>query len=237
MIDAEKFKKDGYVYDSLENYTDFFDFKKILKIKNFIDSKDVKRHSQYDYWFKYNNLSYAEKIVYDDLLIRDTHLETADFIYEMAHKYQIKKIQECKFYPTWVFGTSKDIEINSTIRNGDITEFETNFVKKYYSQYSDKNFEENLNLQFYNEGCEIKLHDDGKPEKRICVFLFFLNDEWEEENGGNLILHTLDGNSIKIKPTFPNFVVLDSDKNLLHEVELVKKGIKYNLVSFFSYKG
>ena len=39
------------------------------------------------------------------------------------------------------------------------------------------------------------------------MFLYFLNDDWNEENGGNLILHTKDGNSIKVNPVFPNFVV------------------------------
>ena len=68
------------------------------------------------------------------------------------------------------------------------------------------------------------------------MFLFFLNTEWDDTNGGTLIIHTKDGNSIKLKPTFPNFVVLDSKQNLLHEVELVNKDIKYNIVSFFSYK-
>ena len=45
----------------------------------------------------------------------------------------------------------------------------------------------------------------------------------------------LNGDDIRITPTFPNFVVLDSNKNLFHELEKVKKGIKYNIVSFYSY--
>ena len=52
----------------------------MVELKQFIDSKNIKRHSQYDYWYSYNNLSYAEKIVYNDLLIRDNDLETADYV-------------------------------------------------------------------------------------------------------------------------------------------------------------
>jgi len=51
-----------------------------------------------------------------------------------------------------------------------------------------------------------------------------------------LILHDLNGNDIKVNPIFPNFVVLDSDKNLFHEVEKVKNDIKYNIVSFYSHE-
>ena len=35
-------------------------------------------------------------------------------------------------------------------------------------------------MQFYDEGCEIKLHDDGRQENRLCVFLYFLNDNSED---------------------------------------------------------
>lgn len=236
MIELDEFKGNGYVYDSLENYTDLINFNKLSELKSFIDSKNIKRHSQYDYWFLYNNLSYAEKIVYDDLLKRDADLQTADYIYEMAHRYQLKKIKECGFNPTWVFGTSKDSEIDSNIRNGVLKEFQINFVKKYYPQHTDKFFEANTNLQFYDKDCLIKLHDDGKPTNRICVFLFFLNTEWDSTNGGNLVLYQKDNSEIILKPTFPNFVVLDSDANLFHEVQIVNEGIKYNVVSFFSYK-
>jgi Rps23 Pro-64 3,4-dihydroxylase Tpa1-like proline 4-hydroxylase len=135
-----------------------------------------------------------------------------------------------------VFGTAKDPDIDVIIRSDFLKEFQTKFIKHYYTQYGDKIFEGNTNLQFYDEGCQIKLHDDGKPISRICVFLFFLNSEWNDENGGNLILYTKDNKQIKLKPTFPNFVVLDSDINLYHEVELVKSDTKYNIVSFYSYK-
>jgi hypothetical protein len=236
MVSLEEFKNNGYLYDSLENYLDLIDFNKLVELKSFIDSKNIKRHSQYDYWYTYNNLSYAEKIVYDDLLIRDADLETADYVYKMAHQYQLKKINECKFNPTWVFGTARDPDIDVIIRSDFLKEFQTKFIKHYYTQYGDKIFEGNTNLQFYDEGCQIKLHDDGKPISRICVFLFFLNSEWNDENGGNLILYTKDNTQIKLKPTFPNFVVLDSDINLYHEVELVKSDTKYNIVSFYSYK-
>ena len=134
------------------------------------------------------------------------------------------------FHPIFIISSLK---INENI----LKYFQEKFVKKYYSDKLREtgNLFGVTNLQFYDEGCEIKLHDDGRQKDRLCVFLYFLNDEWNEENGGHLILHTKDGNPIKVNPVFPNFVVLDTDVNLFHEVELVKKETKYNIVSFYGY--
>lgn len=234
MIDVKQYREQGYLYDSLENYTDLFSFKDFKEVKNFIDSNNIKRYSRYDYWYKYKDLSYIEQLNYDTYLLRDKDLNTADEMFELAHRYQIKKMQEDGIYPTWVFGTNCNSEITNKINNHVLSKFQKNFVEKYYSEKNYTDFENSFKLQFYDEGCEIKLHDDGKSDKRICVFLYFLNDEWSVENGGRLILYDKNNQPIIINPVFPNFVVLDSDVNLFHEVEKVNKNIKYNIVSFYS---
>jgi Rps23 Pro-64 3,4-dihydroxylase Tpa1-like proline 4-hydroxylase len=234
MIDVEKFREQGYLLDSLENYTDLINFAGFKDIKSKIDNKNIKRFSRYDYWYKFNNLSYQEEVVYENLLKKDDVLSVADFIYEKSHEYMVKKMDECGFEATWVFGTSMDNEIDKLLYGEVISNFQQAFANKYYSDKNYKSYMKNVKLQFYDKGCEIKLHDDGKPADRICVFLYFLNDEWKDENGGHLILYDKNGNTIKINPVFPNFVVLDSDLNLFHKVERVNKNIKYNIVSFYS---
>jgi Rps23 Pro-64 3,4-dihydroxylase Tpa1-like proline 4-hydroxylase len=236
MIDAKQFRKEGFIYDSLENYTDLIDFEKFKDIKSKIDNKNIKRFSKYDYWYKFKDLSYMEEIVYENLLKRDKNLDVADFVYQKSHEYMLKKIQDCGFYPTWVFGTSMDSEVDGLINSDVISNFQLNFARKYYSEKLYNSYYGSSKLQFYDMDCEIKLHDDGQPEDRVCVFLYFLNNEWNEENGGHLILYTKENERVKINPVFPNFVVLDSDINLFHEVEKVKKGIKYNVVSFYNGK-
>ena len=236
MEDIENYRNNGYIYGKLEDYSDLIDLDGFKKIKDYIDNTNFIRHSRYDYWFKYKEFSYMEEILYDNYLKRDNDLNIIDYVYNKAHQYQLKKIEECDFYPTWIFGTSMDIEINVKINNEILQKFQKNFVKKYYPEKTFNKLSTNTKLQFYDEGCEIKLHDDGQPANRICVFLYFLNDEWSDDNGGHLILHDLNGNDIVVNPVFPNFVVLDSDKNLFHELEKVKKGIKYNIVSFYAYE-
>ena len=236
MESIETYRNNGYIYGKLEDYSELIDLNEFRKIKEYIDNTNFIRHSRYDYWYKYNEQSYMEELVYDNYLKNDKDLDTADYVYDKAHQYQLKKIEESGFYPTWVFGTCGDNEIIGKIHNEVLSEFQKNFVKKYYPEKTFNKFNPTTKLQFYNKGCEIKLHDDGQPENRICVFLYFLNDSWEKENGGNLILHDLNGNDITVNPIFPNFVVLDSYKNLFHEVEKVKKNIKYNIVSFYAYE-
>lgn len=236
MIDVQKFRNDGYLLDSLENYTDLIDFEKFKDIKSKIDDKNIKRFSRYDYWYKFKDLSYMEEIVYENFLKRDNNLNVADFVYEKSHEYMVKKMQDCDFYPTWVFGTSMDDEIDNLIHGEVISNFQEKFARKYYSDKLYNSYYGSKKLQFYDKDCEIKLHDDGRPEDRICVFLYFLNNEWPDENGGHLILYDKNNEKIKINPIFPNFVVLDSDINLFHEVEKVNKDMKYNIVSFYSGK-
>jgi hypothetical protein len=237
MIDIQQFREQGFIYDDIRNYSDLINFDDIKFIKDKIDSIPYKRYSKYDYWFLYKSSSYIEQIFYENYLKKDKDLESADYVFDLAHKFQIEKMKSEDIYPTWVFGTSHNNEIISIVNDNILKDFQKKFVEKYYSDKLREtgNLFGNTNLQFYDEGCEIKLHDDGRQENRLCVFLYFLNDEWNEENGGNLILHTKDGNSIKVNPVFPNFVVLDTDVNLFHEVELVKKETKYNIVSFYGY--
>jgi hypothetical protein len=236
MESIENYRNNGYIYGKLEDYSELIDLNGFNEIKYYIDNTNFIRHSKYEYMFKYNLCSYTEEIEYDNYLKRDDDLNTIDYVYNMAHRYQLKKIEECGFYPTWVYGISMDRAIIDKLHSSTIDDFQKKFVKKYYPEKTFNKFNRATRLQFYDEGCEIKLHDDGQPQNRICVFLYFLNNEWKETNGGYLILHDLNGNDIKVNPVFPNFVVLDSDKNLFHELEKVKSGIKYNIVSFYSYE-
>ena len=236
MIDVKQYREEGFIYDSIENYSNLIDFNKFKDIKSKIDTINYKVPSKYDYWYKYKDLSYIEELKFENFLLRDNDLKSAEYVFDVAHQYQINKMQRTEFYPTWVFGTSTNTDIAGLINNDILKDFQKNFIKHYYPDKLNlyKEFSTNVKLQFYDKGCEIKLHDDGKPENRICVFLYFLNTEWDNENGGHLLLHTNTNEIIKINPTFPNFVVLDSDINLFHEVEKINKNIKYNIVAFYS---
>ena len=255
MIDKNEFRETGYVYDSIENYSELIDVDEYKNCIKKLMSFNLKRHSVREYWFKHKKLSYKEYIHYDDLLKDDDNLDMADYVFQKGHEYELKKIDECGFYPTWVFGKNKSNKVSQILYNDPIKTFQMRFINKYYPErVSPKGWENtayniNMGLQYYDKGCLIDTHDDGAPKNRICVFLFFLNDEWEESNGGNLLLFenkelagtgysgeidTTGEPFIPLKPIFPNFLVLDSEVNLVHEVEKVKNGTRYSAVNFFA---
>lgn len=233
MLHKEKYREEGFLYDSIENYNSFIDITKYKQIKDLLDNFDIKKLSKYDYWYKFKDYSFQEEISYEKFSRNIPDEKIVEYVYAKSHEYMLKKIDEEKFYPTWVFGTSKNPEIYKLIMDEIFIEFQKKFVKHYYPEKNYNKFIMDNRLQFYDKGCEIKIHDDGKPEGRICVFLYFLNNDWLEKNGGNLIIYDKKNYPIKIKPTFPHFVVLDMESNLFHEVEKVNLGLKYNIVSFY----
>ena len=131
MESIENYRNSGYIYGKLEDYSELIDLDGFKQIKDYIDNTNFVRHSRYDYWFKYKELSYIEELVYDEYLKNDKDLNTADYVYNKAHQYQLKKIEECGFYPTWVFGTSMDSDINGKINNEVLRNFQKNFVNQH----------------------------------------------------------------------------------------------------------
>jgi Rps23 Pro-64 3,4-dihydroxylase Tpa1-like proline 4-hydroxylase len=70
----------------------------------------------------------------------------------------------------------------------------------------------------YSEGCFLKDHNDGKgvEYQNVCAILIYLNEEWDESWGGNLVLrNTSDKNNPNIKtihkviPEFGKVAIID----------------------------
>lgn len=69
----------------------------------------------------------------------------------------------------------------------------------------------------YSEKCFLKDHNDGQGDEyqNTCAILIYLNDEWEEEWGGNLILRKTKWSSdngivaYKVIPKFGKVAIID----------------------------
>lgn len=83
---------------------------------------------------------------------------------------------------------------------------------------------------FYDEGCEIKNHKDGMYPERVCSILIYLNETYDENNGGILIL----GDTESVLPVFGNVAIVSlSDSDVEHKVSKVVGGIgRYALCTF-----
>jgi Rps23 Pro-64 3,4-dihydroxylase Tpa1-like proline 4-hydroxylase len=79
--------------------------------------------------------------------------------------------------------------------------------------------ESNINLTHFDKGCWIDRHADGGSKKVVCNMLIYLNDDWKEEDGGELIVDE----KYRQQPLFGNFAVLDfMHVNPFHSVTPIK---------------
>lgn len=118
-------------------------------------------------------------------------------------------------------------------------------VENYYKPYFDAiaryfyDVEPSQQLKFnsqftmYSNKCFLQNHKDGKTDGRLCVVLIYLNEEYDESNGGILILNTNE----KVLPKIGNIAVLDlSEFDIEHQVtEVIGNQNRYCTLSFIGY--
>lgn len=119
-------------------------------------------------------------------------------------------------------------------------------VENYYKPYFDKmaryfyDVNESQQLKFnsqftmYSNRCFLQNHRDGKIDGRLCVILIYLNEEYDEENGGVLVLNGVE----KVLPKIGNVAILDlGEFDIEHQVtEVIGNKNRYCVLSFISLK-
>lgn len=124
------------------------------------------------------------------------------------------------------------------ISNNTPTEMYNQLVSQTYYKilehfYNQTENDVRLVLQWtcYSEGCFLRDHNDGQGDvyQNTCAILIYLNDEWEEEWGGNLLLrntklaHSSDiKTAYKVVPKFGKVAVIDLEVfDTAHAVEKI----------------
>lgn len=137
----------------------------------------------------------------------------------------IKTYDENKIAQIWLQSEMIPFSDNSIIRQ---TYYQ--IIKHFYNQTED---DVNCALQWtcYSEGCYLKDHNDGQGDEyqNTCAVLIYLNEEWEEDWGGSLILrNTKMPHSIhketkyKIVPKFGKVAIIDLQTfDTSHAVETI----------------
>lgn len=88
-----------------------------------------------------------------------------------------------------------------------------------YLDSIEKIAENTVNFTYFNKDCFIDAHSDGGGRHMLCNILIYLNKDWEEGCGGELVI----GNSYTQPPIFGNFAVIDfMDVNPPHSVTPIK---------------
>ena len=111
-----------------------------------------------------------------------------------------------------------------------------NYIKRiieYYFDINDSNDYRFLSTAtLYDKGCLLTNHSDGIQENRICAILIYLNEEYDESDGGCLVLN----NKEVVSPLFGNVAIIDLNKfDIPHMVtEVIGGDGRYTLLSFIN---
>jgi hypothetical protein len=109
-------------------------------------------------------------------------------------------------------------------------------IYEVFNEYYDYKFDEldiMTSLTLFTKGCFINDHNDGKDPNRIAGMLIYLNKEYDETNGGCLILK----NETKIVPEYGRVVIIDYTQNTVqHAVTTVLETDRKAICAFIHKK-
>jgi Rps23 Pro-64 3,4-dihydroxylase Tpa1-like proline 4-hydroxylase len=113
-----------------------------------------------------------------------------------------------------------------------------NYVKKIIKHFFD--IDESQEYDFtnmstlYDDKCLLTNHSDGIQKNRICAILIYLNENYDEKDGGCLVLN----NTEKVIPEFGNIAIIDLQSfDVPHMVtEVIGGPGRYTILSFINKK-
>lgn len=152
--------------------------------------------------------------------------------FEQAENKKLEILEKCKeedIFQIWYCATGK---MNS--KEWSLLSVYDKLTRYFYNLDDDTDLQFNAQYTMYDKGCFLKEHQDGKTLGRICVVLIYLNENYEESNGGNLILDK----NFKVIPELGMVSILDLNKfNVSHEVtKVIGDRKRYTALSFVGYK-
>ena len=180
---------------------------------------------------------------YHDEIERTQSFETFE-THELCNEKKfefLKKYNEEGIAQIWICGDANfpDDNFAKDVKNV--------FYNILYYFYGKTDSDVNMGTQWtlYNEGCFLKDHNDGQGDEyqNTCAILIYLNEEWEEEWGGNLILRNTK-NPIKkevahkVIPKFGTVAIIDLETfDTSHSVEkVIGEHNRFTILSFATSK-
>ena len=70
---------------------------------------------------------------YSTFLKNDKNEECAKYVYNLAHKSNLDRMQRPEIFPTWVFGTSLNEKVVGVAHSQILKDFQKRFAEVYYS--------------------------------------------------------------------------------------------------------
>jgi Rps23 Pro-64 3,4-dihydroxylase Tpa1-like proline 4-hydroxylase len=200
-------KEKGYCSFDLKDFDESL-FKYIEKYKS---STELSRKENYtslradftgDYWTKiYGNIN------------------TDMGSFEAANNKKEKILAEIK-------NTNKDmfqIWLFHNVSDNNLKKVYDKITKHFFDLDDSEELSIELSSTLYNDRCFLHDHIDGKsPVKNYASILIYLNENWNQEDGGNLILRGDDKIDYKVVPEFGRVAMIDLQNfDIYHAVEKV----------------
>jgi Rps23 Pro-64 3,4-dihydroxylase Tpa1-like proline 4-hydroxylase len=223
-----KIIEDGYVIGNIKDHMSESDYDYFNKVADYFPN--IESHKNIVLTGQVSNL---------DLGVPGKS-DNNEYTYDKAEelKQYLKDNQKFCGSSFYFVNIANMLEVNNGNWN-DVRYFE-NFFKEltvtllndFYTEYKFNNndIDSSGYFTYYQDGDFIQSHTDSVSPGRISVVLLYLNREWKEGDGGELVLSGKE----KVSPTFGNFVILDYVENSLeHEVLKVNGDFKrYTYVHF-----
>jgi Rps23 Pro-64 3,4-dihydroxylase Tpa1-like proline 4-hydroxylase len=235
----EKLKKDGYTWLELSQFNpEFYNFLLPFKcneennLKDKLTSlrcdakKDVYEMNDKDEVVSYNT-AFSVKFA-DDF---ETFEKASDKKEELVEIF--KKDTDIFCSQVWYYN-----DLNVIFNDSEFPKYKEyieNLVKYYFDFEETQEFILfSPTLTYYDMDCELKNHSDGTGTGRVCALLIYLNEEYDENNGGYLVLN----NTEKVIPTFGRVAIIDLQTfDIPHMVTKVTGGMgRYAMLSFIKRK-
>lgn len=220
----DKFIKNGYCYFPIELIDlDFYNYLKSNLICN--ETKNLK---DIFYQFRFDSCDLETTFISKT----DNHLEAE------AEKQRLYDESTCgndNISQIWYWNNNfKPIESILNIENINLSytiETGLNKVIRFLYDFSEDTIFNHQELQFsyYNKNCRFTPHHDGYGTGNVCSILIYLNENYDSNNGGLLVL-----GEEEINPIFGRCAIMDlSQHNIRHGVtEVIGDVGRYAILSF-----
>lgn len=134
-----------------------------------------------------------------------------------------------------IYNNTNDVFEDGMEFQSFIDDIYTEIVHNFFEHHIEDEISNIVDFTYYDNGCRLDNHSDGTGTGRICACLIYLNESYDKNDGGYLVLN----NTEIVLPTFGNVAIIDLEKfDVPHCVTEVTGGIgRYAMLSFCKKKG
>jgi Rps23 Pro-64 3,4-dihydroxylase Tpa1-like proline 4-hydroxylase len=221
----EKLKKNGYTWFELSEFDpEFYNWLQPLKCNEEINLKD--------------KITTLRMDMSKHPLINNPQVKDNFETHELASQRKNEIINDYKnitnFSQIWYYSDLNEFLEISKLKESDYKKYVQNIVSYFFDFEKDKKYSDLSCCTYYDTGCHLQNHSDGTGTGRICALLIYLNEDYDAQDGGCLILDTKQ----IIVPKFGRVAIIDLQTfDIPHMVTEVTGGIgRYALLSFVKAK-